>query len=72
MNSLHSRFKEMMRKLRGVATKYLNRYSALFSLIAMTVVSSVTEAADQLRRSLRKIRLPVTIESAKSLNILAI
>ena len=72
VNSLHSRFKEMMRKLRGVATKYINRYSALFSLIAMTVVSSVTEAADQLRRSLRKIRLPVTIESAKSLNILAI
>ena len=61
-----------MRQVRGVATKYLNRYAALFSLIAMTVVSSVTEAADQLRRSLRTIRLPVTIESAKSLNILAI
>ena len=72
VNSLHSRFKEMMRKFRGVATKYLNRYAALFSLIAMTVVSSVTEAADQLRRSLRTLRLPVTIESAKSLNILAI
>ena len=31
VNSLHSRFKAMMRKLRGVATKYLNRYAALFS-----------------------------------------
>lgn len=72
VNSLHSRFKEMMRKLRGVATKYLNRYAALFSLIAMTAERSVTEAADQLRRFLRSLRLPVTIKSAKSLNILAI
>lgn len=72
VNSLHSRFKEMMRKLRGVATNYLNRYAALFSLIAMTAACSVTEAADLLRRSLRSLRIPVTIESAKSLNILAI
>ena len=72
VNSLHSRFKAMMRKLRGVATKYLNRYAALFSLIAMTAERSVTEAADQLRRSLRTLRLPVTIESEKSWNILAI
>lgn len=72
VNSLHSRFKEMMRKLRGVASKYLNRYAALFSLIAMSAEHSVTETADQLRCSLRSIRLPVTIESAKSLKILAI
>lgn len=64
VNSLHSRFKEMMRKLRGVATKYLNRYAALFSLIAMAAELSITEAADRLRRSLRTLRLPVTIESA--------
>ena len=62
----------MMRKLRGVASKYLNRYAALFSLIAMSAERSVTETADQLRCSLRSIRLPVTIESAKSLKILAI
>lgn len=72
VNSLHSRFKEMMRKFRGVSTKYLNRYAALFSLIAMAAEHSIPEAADQLRRSLRTFRLPVTIESAKSLNILAI
>jgi len=72
VNSLHSRFKAMMRKLRGVATKYLNRYAALFSLIAMTAERSATEAADQVRRSLRSLRLSVTIESEKSWNILAI
>ena len=72
VNSLHSRFKEMMRKLRGVASKYLNRYAALFSLIAMSSERSVTETADRVRCSLRSIRLPVTIESVKSLRILAI
>ena len=72
VNSLHSRFKEMMRKFRGVASKYLNRYAALFSLISMTAEHSTTEAADQVRRSLRSLRLSVTVESQKSLNILAI
>lgn len=69
VNSLHSRFKSMMRKFRGVASKYLNRYAALFSLISMTAERPVTEAADQMRRSLR---LPLTIESQKTWNILAI
>lgn len=72
VNSLHSRFKEMMRKFRGVATKYLNRYAALFTLIAMCADRPVTEVADQVRRSLRAIRLHVTIASAKALQILAI
>ncbi|MBQ1409665.1 MAG: hypothetical protein IIY94_00100 [Oscillospiraceae bacterium] len=65
----------MMRKFRSVVSKYLNRYTALFSLIAMTAEHSATEAADQVRRSLRSLRslrLPVTIESQKSWNILAI
>ena len=72
MNSLHSRFKVMIRKFRGVASKYLNCYAALFSLISMTAEHSMTEAADQVRRSLRSLRLPVTVEAQKSWNILAI
>ena len=47
-------------------------YAALFSLIAMAAEHSAIEAADQVRRSLRSLRLPVTIESQKSWNILAI
>lgn len=72
VNSLHSRFKDMMRKFRGVASKYLNRYAALFSWIAINSGRHIVEAADLVRRSLRPLRLSVTIESAKSLNILAI
>jgi len=71
VNSLHSRFKEMLRTFRGVASKYLNRYTALFALIAMSVERSVTEAADKVRHAIQPIRLSVTINSAKSLNILA-
>ena len=72
VNSLHSRFKEMLRTFRGVATKYLNRYAALFALIVMSVECSVAEAADHVRCILQTLRLAVTIKSAKALNILAI
>lgn len=72
VNSLHSRFKEMMRKLRGVASKYLNRYAALFSVLAMDANRSVSEIADHMRRSLRALHIAVTINSANSLHILAI
>lgn len=70
VNSLHSRFKEMMRKLRGVASKYLNRYAALFSILAMNVNRSASEAADHLRCALRPLRVAITINSANSLYIL--
>ena len=72
VNSLHSRFKEMLRKFRGVATKYLNRYATLFALIVMTAEHSVAEGADRVRRLLHPLRLPITINSAKTLYILAI
>jgi hypothetical protein len=72
VNSLHSRFKDMMRKLRGVASKYLNRYAALFSVLAMNTNRSVSETADHVRRSLRALHIAVTINSANSLHILAI
>ena len=34
VNNQHSRIKEMFRQFRGVASKYLNRYLALFATIA--------------------------------------
>ena len=48
------------------------RYAALFLLIAMAAEHSATEAADLVRRSLRSLRLPVTVESQKSWKTLAI
>ena len=72
VNSLHSRFKDMMRKYRGVATRYLNRYAALFSIVAGFVAATIEAVADDVRRSLGSIRMAVTIESAQSLGLLAI
>ena len=72
VNGLHSRFKDMIRQYRGVATKYLNRYVALFTLISHFCMDAVEAAADELRRSLRSMRMNVTIESAKTLGLLEI
>ena len=72
VNGLHSRFKNMIRQYRGVATKYLNRYAALFTLIAHFCAEAVKAAADELRRSLGAMRMNVTIKSAKTLGLLEI
>ena len=72
VNSLHSRFKDMMRQYRGVATKYLNRYAALFTLLAQSITMSFQEAADRIRCILTSRRQYVTINSAKTLGLLEI
>lgn len=72
VNGLHSRFKNMIRKYRGVATKYLNRYAALFTLISHFCTEAVEAAVDELRRSLRTIRMSVTIDSIKTSGLLEI
>lgn len=72
VNSLHSRFKNMIRRFRGVASKYLNRYAALFNVVATYCTRTTQEAGDAIRHSLRTIRQHVTIESAKTLGLLEI
>lgn len=72
VNSLHSRFKDMIRRFRGVASKYLNRYAALFNVVATYCTRTTQEAGDVIRHSLRTIRQHVTIESAKTLGLLVI
>lgn len=72
VNSLHSRFKDMMRQYRGVSTKYLNRYAALFTLMAQSIAISLQEAADRIRHKLTTLRQYVTINSAKALGLLEI
>lgn len=72
VNGLHSRFKNMIRQYRGVATKYLNRYAALFTLISQFCTDAVEAAADELRRSLGSMRMAVTIKSSKTLGLLEI
>ena len=72
VNGLHSRFKEMMRKYRGVATKYLNRYAALLTVVSMSAALSVDEAVDLVRRDIGAIRLHLTGKAVKCLGVLAV
>ncbi len=72
VNSLHSRIKAMFRQLRGVASKYLNRYLALFTVIVSCVKYTVAESADNLRRALSAVREPVTYISSQTEGLLAL
>ena len=72
VNSLHSRIKAMFRQLCGVASKYLNRYLALFTVIVSCVKYTVAESADNLRRALSAVREPVTYISSQTEGLLAL
>lgn len=72
VNHLHSRIKEMIRQFRGVASKYLNRYLALFTIIASFSKSTVAESTDILRRSLAALRDHVTYDLSQTTGLLAI
>lgn len=72
VNNLHSRIKEMLRQFRGVASKYLNRYLALFTIISSFTKSTVAESTDVLRHSLTALREHITYASSQSTGLLAI
>ena len=70
VNSLHNRIKEMFRKYRGVASKYLNRYMALFSMMVTYCGCSLIEATDEIRRSLSQCLQYTTYLSTQSEGLL--
>ena len=71
VNNLHSRIKRMLGQFRGVASKYLNRYLALFSVIVSCTKPSMNEFVDELRFTLSTIRVNVTYHSSQTIGILA-
>ena len=72
VNSLHSRIKEILRQFRGVASKYLNRYLALFTIIASFAKSTVAESTDHIRHSLSVMREHITYASSQTTGLLII
>ena len=72
VNNQHSRIKDMLKQFRGVASKYLNRYLALFSVIVSYTKSSVAESADNLRHSLSAFRENITYASSQKDGLLNI
>ena len=72
VNNLHSRIKNMFGQFRGVASKYINRYLALFTVVASYTKASLNEFADDLRRSLSKLRADITYISSQTTGLLEI
>ena len=66
INGLHSQFKEMLRTYRGVASKYLNRYAAMFSTVASLIDSSIAEVATIIRKMLKDVMVLATISAMKT------
>ena len=71
VNNLHSRIKRMLGQFRGAASKYLNRYLALFSVIVSCTKPSMNEFVDELRCTLSTIWVNVTYHSSQTIGILA-
>ena len=71
VNGLHSRFKAMLRHYRGVATKYLNRYLALFIVLERLSHTTWQPKLDTVRTMLMGVHMVCTIRSLKTEGILA-
>lgn len=72
VNGVHSRFKEMIRQYKGVASRYLNRYLALLSVIVSFCGKTTAEAGHELRNKLRTVRDNVTYASSQTTGLLEI
>ena len=70
VNGLHSRLKEIFKKFRGVSSKYLNRYLALF--VAMEQFSERSSAVERIRLALTKTESVHTIKQLLNQGLLAI
>ena len=69
VNSIHSRFSSMLRQFRGIATKYLNRYLALFKLIVMNT-KGFGDFLFDVRRRLNVVAKSISIKSLNSAGVL--
>ena len=72
VNNLHSHFKQLMIKYRGVSTKYLNRYLALFVFMRQTAQMDAHEKLLLILRKLKQVSVYATISQIKSSHLLAI
>jgi len=61
VNALHSRFKDMINKYHGIASKYLNRYAALFCTINEYSTCSIDELTDSIRQKMMNTPVDATL-----------
>ena len=72
VNGLHSQIKTMLDRYRGVASKYLNRYLALFTVSVNFGKPSLEESVDNIRNTLKSVRCYITYMKSQSLNLLTL
>lgn len=70
VNGLHSRLKEIFKRFRGVSSKYLNRYLAMF--VAMEQLSERSSAVERIRLALTRTDATHTIKQLLNQGLLAI
>ena len=71
VNGLHSRLKDMLYRYRGVSSKYLNRYLALFTALEYVGRSVLAPEADSIRHLIAGVNAVKHIRSLSSEGILA-
>lgn len=71
VNGLHSRLKAMLRQYRGVSSKYLNRYLALFAALEQAGRSVFHPAADSIRQLVAQAYAVHPIRTLQSEGLLA-
>lgn len=70
VNGLHSRLKDMLYRYRGVSSKYLNRYLALFTALEYVRRSVLAPEADFIRQLIAGVNVVKPIRSLSSEGIL--
>lgn len=71
VNGLHSRLKDMLYRYRGVSSKYLNRYLALFTALEYVGRSVLAPEADSIRQLIAGVNAVKPIRLLSSEGILA-
>lgn len=72
VNGLHSRFKDIYRDFRGVATRYLNRYLSLFAFVNMMGTISCDEIAASFRQKIGSCFCYVKVGLLSTLDVLCL
>lgn len=72
VNGLHSRLKSMLNRYRGVSSKYLNRYLALFAALEQAGRSDFRPAVDFVRQLVANINTVTRIRSLSKEGVLAL
>lgn len=72
VNMIHSKFKEMIRYYRGVATKYLKRYISLFIFMMEFMGMDRQEKLIILMKKMKQSSLSFRIKSMKTVNVLCL